>query len=605
MKSRLPLGIQDFAKIREGGFITNKFLGYMERKELLYIKISKIILFMIHIMAILQSIAITYITVMFCGGLAFSQETIKSFEEDYYDLLAIQGFVERPYLNYRTLSDSLWTITDSSEHPWQGQNIGAARLFFNNNLQSLKLRIYGPEIFMSTNTATPYGQNDGALWQGKGLNAAVTGGLRLETCGVEAVFKPQFAFSQNLDFDYMQPNYLGIAYQNKAEVYGYYGLMGVDAPQRQGDELVFNYDWGDSEIRYTWKTITVGFGTQAAWLGPAQLNPLIHSNNASSYPKVDIGIRKQTLITPGIGRHLGDIEARLWWGCLSESEFFDNNISNNNNLITGLSAAYRFPGALQGLSIGVNRVMLSKWKNIEPESIFALIAPFANGAAWSPHNDHLGSLALDYILPTARVDIYFEWARNNFSTGLYDLIHYPFHSEAYTFGIKKVLPLTSRISGEILLETSNLGSFMDYKLLNNNATFYAHDVITQGYTNKGQWLGAGIGTGGNSQYLGFKLYYPIGYGQFFIQRRNPDMDYIGYMISGTNIVSNLDTTAKYTTERSIRTFLDFGITGIYRIYNLVFTGSLIFRDERNHQSNETLIHHYNFYLSLGFKYYME
>ena len=41
-------------------------------------------------------------------ALLYSQEALKSVEEDYYDFLALQGLTERPTLNYRTLSDSVW-----------------------------------------------------------------------------------------------------------------------------------------------------------------------------------------------------------------------------------------------------------------------------------------------------------------------------------------------------------------------------------------------------------------------------------------------------------------------------------------------------------------
>jgi hypothetical protein len=80
--------------------------------------------------------------------------------------------------------------------------------------------------------------------------------------------------------------------------WGYAHNVGIDAPQRFGDRPFFVYDWGDSEIRYTWKTLTIGFGTQAVWLGPAYLNPILHSNNAPSYPKFHIGLRRQQLTIP-------------------------------------------------------------------------------------------------------------------------------------------------------------------------------------------------------------------------------------------------------------------------------------------------------------------
>lgn len=87
---------------------------------------------------------------------------------------------------------------------------------------------------------------------------------------------------------------------------------------------------------------TVGLGTQTIWLGPAKLNPIIHSNNAAAYPKVDIGLRKTDLIIPYFGWNIGAIEARGWWGKLSESNWFDNDDNNNENLISGLAMYYQF-----------------------------------------------------------------------------------------------------------------------------------------------------------------------------------------------------------------------------------------------------------------------
>jgi hypothetical protein len=460
------------------------------------------------------------------------------------------------------------------------------------------------------NTAAPYGQNDGALWQGKGYNGSLTGGFRLEAFGIEATFKPQLAFSQNLAFDYIQPNPAYAGYTDKAAIYGYYGIPSIDAPQRFGDKPFFTWDWGDSEIRYSWRTLTVGFGTQAVWLGPAQINPIIHSNNAPSYPKLDIGLRKQSITIPWIKWYIGDIETRTWWGYLSESDFFDNNSTNDRNLITGFSLAYSFPSVLKGLTIGMNRIMLSKWEDIGPKPIFTLLWPFMSGDAGTDNNDQRASVVFDYLLPKAQLDIYFEWARNDYSPTLDHVIRYPFHTEAYTFGIKKNLAINSFLQGEILLELTGLECSQDYdRVISWYSTFYAHHKIVQGHTNGGQWLGAGIGTGGNSQYLGFKLYFPKGFGQLFVQRRNPDLDYTWYIDSRKYPTTSDE--AKYIAESNIRAFFDFGISALYYISrNLSVTNAIVFRDEHN-PLNESMypsagsassIHRYNVYISLGLKY---
>jgi hypothetical protein len=463
---------------------------------------------------------------------------------------------------------------------------------------------------MSANTAAPYGQNDGALWQGRGFNTSLTGGIRLAAYGIEATFKPQISFSQNAAFDYIPPNSAYSGYTGKAADYGYYGIPSIDAPQRFGDKPFFTYDWGDSEIRYTWKTLTAGFGTQAIWLGPAQLNPIIHSNNAASYPKLDLGIRKQAMIIPKLNWYIGDIEARAWWGYLSESDYFDNDSSNDHNLITGFTIAYSFPSLLEGLSVGINRIMLSKWDALGSKPIFTLLWPFMNNDAGIDENDQRASLVIDYLLPIAQLNIYFEWARNDFSPSWDHVIRYPFHTEAYALGIKKVLSINNLLKGEILLEFTGLECSRDYdRIIAWYSTFYAHHLITQGHTNKGQWLGAGIGTGGNSQYLGFKLYFPRGFGQLFIQRRNPDLDYTWYIDSRKFPATSNNT--KWIAESNIKAAIDFGSSILYYInWNLCLTSSIVLRDEHNPLNESQAlatgsmlsIHRYNVYISCGLKY---
>jgi hypothetical protein len=536
---------------------------------------------------------------------AYGQEALLSYTEQYYDFLALQGLTERPHLNYRTLSDSVWTVNEGAEHLWKNQNLGTKRQLSG----KFFMRIYGPELFTSVNTAVPYGQNDGVLWQGKGFNASLTGGVRFEGFGVEATFKPQLAFSQNLAFDYISPHAAYLGYTDKAAVYGYYGVPSIDAPQRFGDKPFFDYSWGDSEIRYTWKTLTAGFGTQPVWLGPAQINSIIHSNNAASYPKLDIGLRRQPINLPWLNWYIGDIEIRAWWGYLSESDYFDNDSANDHNLITGFSLAYSFPWLLKGFTIGMNRIMLSKWDSIDSYSLFNIFLPnFIGHSSGSDENDQRASITFDYLFPRSGLDIYFEWARNDYSPTLDLFIRYPFHTEAYTFGIKKSLNFTKHFHGEILLEISKLEGSQDYdRIINWSTTFYAHHDIKQGHTNQGQWLGAGIGTGGNSQYLGFKLYFPRGYGQLFFQRRNPDLDYTWYIDSKKYPPSG-DTNS--IAESNIRTFFDFGTSGLFWItQDLSLSGSIVFRDEHNPLNKSMLdrflsdsLHRYNVYFSLGIKY---
>jgi hypothetical protein len=478
-----------------------------------------------------------------------AQEALLSDTEQYYDFLALQGAAERPYLNYRTLSDSVWAIDEGTSHLWQEHKLKSIYHPF----EKVVLRVYGPELFMSLNTAAPYGQNDGALWQGKGINTSLTGGVRLEGYGLELTFKPQLVFSQNLAFDIMDSSY-----DSKfGYFWGYAHNVGVDAPQRFGDRPFFAYDWGDSEIRYTWKTLTAGFGTQAIWLGSGRINSILHSNNAPSYPKFDFGIRRQSITIPKINLYIGDIEIRTWAGYLNESEYFDNDDTNNNNLITGLAFTYA-PSFLPGFSLYANRTFLSKW---EIKNLIYITELFLK--KWTQREeDQRASIGANYFLTKARIEVYGELGIDDYVAGDIGYIRYPFHTMAYLVGLRKIIEITKNLKGELIFEWSNFEMSQDFQF-QWPTTFYGHHQITQGYTNNGQWLGAGIGTGGNSQYLGFKVYYPKGYGLFYIYRINPDNDYLYKNTINTILSDKINETAK--DFYSFNAKLSFGIEGMHFI----------------------------------------
>jgi hypothetical protein len=541
---------------------------------------------------------------LFCGlsmAVLPAQEALKSAGEDYYDFLALQGILPRPTLNYRTLSDSAWELPDNAEHPWQDLYLGRKRALFGD----VSLRIYGPELFTSYNTAAPYGQNDGALWQGKGFNGSLTGGARLEGYGVELTFKPQLAFSQNAAFDLMPPAYSGANYADKAGIYGYYGVRSIDAPQRFGDAPFFTYDWGDSEIRYTWKTLTIGFGTEAIWLGPGRVNSILHSNNAPTYPKLDIGLRRQSITLPWVNWYLGDVEVRLWGGYLSESDYFDNDDSNDHNLMSALAVAYA-PSFLPGLTLFANRNFLTKWK---PENFKyfgeLFFVTVDNDEQIQEKEDQRVSLGADWLLPAAGIEIYGEIGINDYVAGKTGYIRYPFSTMAYTVGLRKSVAMhhEKKVYGELLFEWNHLEMSQNYQF-HWPTTFYAHHLITQGYTNKGQWLGAGIGTGGNGQYLGFKVYYPKGYGTIFVYRFNPDNDYLY-----ATTIKKVDNDADSRNWLNYRASLSIGLDSSYFITkNISLFGSFIYNLILNPlynfdfaQIHDTYLH--NFHLGMGTSFY--
>ena len=473
-----------------------------------------------------------FLTVTVLTYASFSQEALKSTEEEYYDFLSIQGITTRPSLNYRTLSDSEWNFTEKEEtagetelsHPWQNNNLGPKRtlwqpqeksesFYLKGVPQGIFVKPYGPEWYNSYNTAAPYGQNDGALWQGKGYNTSLTAGVRLEAYGLELTVKPQLCWQENREFDIMPSN----TDSEYGYFWGYGKNIGCDVPQRFGDSSFWTFDWGDTEIRYTWHTLTVGFGTQSPWLGPAWLNPMLGSNNAGTYPKFDIGLRKQRIVIPGLNWNLGEIEGRIWGGYLSESDYFDTDNDNNHNMINGFAVAYS-PSFIPGMTLSVNKICLCKW---EDRSI-KYFNPFYDS---NELEDQKASFCIDWIFPQVGFEVYGELGIDDYS---YRKMPNPFHTAIYTVGAKKTFSIIKKygIFAELLFEWNNFEMSQDFQLQWKYMGYYSHSLISQGYTQNGQIIGAGSGYFGNSQYLGVKLYYKKGFINIFAHRNAPDNNYI-------------------------------------------------------------------------------
>lgn len=505
-------------------------------------------------------------TILASTQLLFAQEALKSTEEEYYDFLSLIGITERPTLNYRTLSDSEWTIknesinqnlqedisktiqkdetinaeTDSNAdsektllHPWQNNNLGTKRTLFEPEQksenwfakginQNIKLKIYGPEWFNSYNTAAPYGQNDGALWQGKGYNTSLTAGARLEAYGFELTLKPQVSFSENREYEYTPGVY--------GSEYSYFWKGNIDLVQRYGNTSLWTFDWGDTEIRWSWHTLTAGFGFQSPWLGPAWLNPMIGSNNAGTYPKFDIGLRKTKIHLPWLGWYIGDIEGRVWCGKLSESDYFDNDSSNDDRMLNAISISYA-PSFIKGFSIGINRIFITKWKTKNLKYIGRLFTLSHDNDIYGDGEDQKVSISADWHFEKIGFEVFGELGIDDFSS---QKTANPFHTAIYTVGAKQSIPLTfSKITpsfmdlkSEFIFEWNNFEMSQDFQLQWAYMGYYSHGLIKQGYTQKGQILGSGTGYFGNSQFFGYKIYFPKGYIMPYFHRSSPDNNYI-------------------------------------------------------------------------------
>ena len=112
--------------------------------------------------------------------------------------------------------------------------------------------------------------------------------------------------------------------------------------------------------------------------------------------------------------------------------------------------------------------------------------------------------------------------RNDHNINFRDLLLEPDHSQAITMGFQKSLgngAHRSRLRGE----WANLSRSQTFQV-RATPPYYVHHLVTQGYTQRGQIIGAAIGPGSDSQQLGFDHYTTGGRWGFFVQRVRYDDD---------------------------------------------------------------------------------
>lgn len=468
----------------------------------------------------MHKLAFLFLSVLYfvvSAGSLFAFEPIGGTYRDYVRVLALLGksdWTPRQMNTYSNFAGALETIT-TQDHLW------ADRLPTDPHTSSFA-RVVDPELRVSANSHLPYNRNNESQWEGRGLNTFMRGGAAFGYKGLSAVFVPELWFAQNLSFETMS------SHSSIESEYGDY-FAGIDRPQRFGNDPVVELWPGQSSIRYQKWNTSVGFSSENMWLGPASDNAVVMSNNAAGFPRFEIGTAQPAnLVVRGVD--LGRFEATTWWGALVESDYFDSNSDNDYNFKLGYTLGY-VPPFLKNLHLGFNRSYVSPMETVDSFKAFQHFDTFFKQSRWVDFNGEdditqVASVTAHWFMPAAGFETYFEWARNDHTGSLNDFIDNPEHSQAFVLGFRKVLEFSNfylALEGELA------------KLGNNETTtagsprptfpYYRHGPVAQGYTNRGQELGAWIGTGSNSQYIGLKGYFEWGRLDFGFTRHVFDNDY--------------------------------------------------------------------------------
>lgn len=390
-------------------------------------------------------------------------------------------------------------------------------------LPESSVQYYTPVAFTTYNNNLPIGQNDGNMWQGRGVNSLFSAGVRISYKRLKASLRPEFIYNQNQSFELSEwPVPDGIS------EFGY-EFSRIDYPQRFGDSSFTTLHPGNSWLRLEHNEFSAGVSTENVWAGPSLYNAIVLSNNAPGFMHAFIGTHK-----PWITQY-GSFESKLFWGTLKESGYFDENPSNNRRYINGWVFNYS-PQFFEGFHIGFSRVFVKPLenRNTNISDVFLFMKPFEKpGADGSLSQLQMQSLFARWKIPHYGFELYGEYSRNTAPESARDLLMQPEFSRGYTFGFFNRFEINPMHWLLLNFELTQLERPRSVQF-RESEPYYRSLAVDQGYTHNGQILGAGIGPGSNSQKIKLEYYNRLGLAGISFNRLVYDNDrlYENYEIIG-------------------------------------------------------------------------
>jgi hypothetical protein len=348
------------------------------------------------------------------------------------------------------------------------------------------------------NSSFPYGTKDGVVWAGKGLTSALQAGVAAWWGPVSLTVSPIVFQSQNHAFELKDTGLSGplrFADPRNPE--------NIDKPQRFGDRPYGRVDLGESTLLIETSGITFGASTATQQWGPAVQFPLMMGANAPGFAHIFLGSANPFSI--GIGR----LHTRAIWGRLEESEYTARSGAAKSRFGTGLVVSFS-PRGTTGLELGVSRFFHVPWREGGPNSddllrIFEPPRPQENTIWRDLPENQLISVFGRWTLQSSRLEVYFEYARDDFANNFADLMGELEHNAGYVLGFQKAwepdMGRLTRFTAEVL--NARKGQIREIRLQTN---LYWHGKVNQGHTNRGQILGSPAAYGGSGLMLAIDSY---------------------------------------------------------------------------------------------------
>jgi hypothetical protein len=308
--------------------------------------------------------------------------------------------------------------------------------------------------------------------------------------------QPEFIFAQNREFD------IGPRKSNNTEYL-----------ERFGEGPISKLLPGQSSLKLNFGAFSLGASTENIWWGPGQFNSLIFSNNAFGFEHLTLNTRKPAKT------FLGTFEGQLLVGRLEGSRIqspISNLLRDDWRYLNAIMVSYS-PKWTPGLFIGASRVF-QQYNSLRGNTFsdYFPIFNFFQKERIFQQADNSGDFDREgrdqqltgfvrYVIPAAKVELYFEYGRRDHAFNWREAVLNPEHARAYLFGFKKLIPIQNdafiQVRGEVLQQQESINIIVRYPGTGGAQNWGGHIPVRHGFTHRGQMLGPGVGPSSNVQTL--------------------------------------------------------------------------------------------------------
>ena len=385
-----------------------------------------------------------------------------------------------------------------------------------------KIKILPVDYNIEFNSHHPYNRNNGSMGPNRGYQHILSAGIYAEIGPLSIQLKPEYLYSQNKDFEGFGegPNgHYPVIWAKRYKLWN-----SIDIPERFGEKSISKTLIGQSSIKLNYKGLSLGISNENIWWGPSIRNSIMMSNQARGFKHITFNTTKP------LKTKIGNFEWQVISGRLESSGYLPansdfqyagtniyvpkiNQISETDDwrYLQAYTISYS-PKWISGLSVGVTR-----WVMMYSALVRGKYGYFMKGnPSWFPvfnnifrkkddnvdlerQTDQALGVYLRWLWIDSKAEIYVEYNHNDSKQNIRDLLLDSDHSRAVTIGLQKIF----KINNDDFLfswEWTQMEQTAS-RLLRNAGSWYQHGFVYDGYTNKGEVLGAGIGPGSNSHYF--------------------------------------------------------------------------------------------------------